>query len=212
MTQHEGRPHGPWTILKTTGVYSDPWLHVKKDDVIRPDGLPGTHSVVTIKPGVCVLPWQAGDVFLTEEFHYAVGRITLEAVSGGRDFNETALECAKRELAEELGIIAKTWTELTTVDPFTASVVSPTTLFLATDLSFQQAAPEGTEQIRGVRLSLEDAFQAVCAGTITHSPSCIAILRHWIRQGDRGHGESEQNLPRIAERFRVPFETRGEIP
>ena len=180
MTTDTGTPHGPWRILKTTSAYSDPWLHVTKDDVIRPDGAPGTHSVVFIKPGICVLAFQDDTVYLTEEFHYGVGRVTLEAVSGGRDGDERAIECARRELAEELGIVAVTWNELTTVDPFTASVVSPTTLFLATDLSFQKPTPEGTEQIRCVQMTARDAYTAVCDGTITHTPSCIVILRHWI--------------------------------
>ena len=127
MTSQFGKPYGPWQILNTTEVYADPWLKVRKDDVIRPVGNPGTHSVVTIKHGVCVLAFQDDTIYLTKEFHYAVGRVTLEAVSGGREAHEPAIECAQRELAEELGISAATWTELTTVDPFTASVVSPTT-------------------------------------------------------------------------------------
>lgn len=180
MTPDTPQPHGPWKIVKTTEVYADPWLHVKKDDVIRPDGDPGTHSVVTIKPGICVVAFQNDVLYLTEEFHYAVGRTTIEAVSGGRDGNEPAIDCARRELAEELGIVAKTWRELTTVDPFTASVVSPTVLFLATDLSFQEASPEGTEQIRCAKMTSQEAYNAVCDGTITHAPSCIAILRYWI--------------------------------
>lgn len=180
MNSESGIKHGPWTIIQTTAVYADPWLAVKKDDVIRPDGAPGTHSVVTIKPGVCVLAFQDDDVYLTEEFHYAVGRVTIEAVSGGRDGDEAAIDCAKRELAEELGIVADSWTELTTVDPFTASVVSPTVLFLATDLSFHEANPEGTEQIRCAKMTAQDAFAAVCDGSISHAPSCVAILRHWI--------------------------------
>ncbi len=180
MTTQHATPHGPWKILKTTEVYSDPWLHVKKDDVIRPDGDLGTHSVVSIRHGICVLAFQNDDIYLTEEFHYAVGRITIEAVSGGRESNEPAVECAQRELAEELGISAATWTELTTVDPFTASVVSPTTMFLATDLTFHDANPEGTEQIRCVKMSLPEAYAAVCSGTITHTPTCIAVLRLWI--------------------------------
>lgn len=177
----QGSQYGPWQIMETTQVYEDPWLRVRKDDVIRPDGAPGTHSVVTIKPGICVLPYQDDQVFLTEEFHYAVGRVTLEAVSGGREHHEDPLNCAQRELAEELGIAANEWTQLSTVDPFTASVLSPTALFLATDLTFSEPNPEGTELIRCVPLSSRDAFDAVCAGTISHAPSCILILQHWIR-------------------------------
>jgi len=182
MDNMNGRPHGPWTILETTEAYRDPWLHVKKDDVIRPDGQPGTHSVVTIKPGICVLAWQGDEVFLTEEFHYAVGRVTIEAVSGGREGDEPAVDCAQRELLEELGIRAAEWTELSTVDPFTASVVSPTVLFHATELTFHESSPEGTEQIQCVRMSAREAYEAVCSGNITHTPSCIVILQHWINQ------------------------------
>lgn len=182
MKDDTGVVHGPWKILQSSQVYADPWLRVQKDDVIRPDGKPGTHSVVTIKPGVCVLASDGDNVYLTEEFHYGVGRVTLEAVSGGREGHEPAIECARRELREELGIHAECWAELTTVDPFTASVVSPTVLFIATQLTFLTAAPEGTEQIRMVKMKLDEAYAAVCDGRITHAPSCIVILRLWIQQ------------------------------
>lgn len=182
MEHLHGISHGPWKILKSTQVYSDPWMQVQKDDVIRPDGAPGTHSVARIKPGVCVLAYQDDLVYLTEEFHYGVGRVTLEAVSGGRELDEPPLDCAQRELAEELGIVAETWEPLSTIDPFTASVVSPTSLFLATDLTFQKSAPEGTEEIRCICIPLAEAYQSVCSGTISHAPSCIAILQLWIRK------------------------------
>ena len=72
------KPHGPWTILASQPIYRDPWIAVRRDDVIRPDGQPGTHAVVDIKPGVAVLALDdAGFVYLTDEFHYGVGRHTL---------------------------------------------------------------------------------------------------------------------------------------
>jgi hypothetical protein len=76
--------HGPWQIIESHEVYRDPWVAVRRDNVIRPDGKPGTHSVVMLKPGVTVLAIDdETNVYLTEEFHYGVGRITIEAVSGG---------------------------------------------------------------------------------------------------------------------------------
>src|SRR5258708_36828996 len=76
--------HGPWQILRSHQIYKDAWLDVRKDDVIRPDGAAGTHGVVVLAPGVSVLALdQANRVYLTDEFHYAVGRRTLEVVSGG---------------------------------------------------------------------------------------------------------------------------------
>jgi len=173
-----GEPYGPWRVISTGSVYRDPWIEVERDEVIRPDGQPGTHCLVRMKPGVCVLALgEQGTVYLTEEFHYAIGRDGLEAVSGGIEPGEEALATAKRELAEELGIVAGRWTPLGVVDPFTTIIVSPTSLFLAEDLSFVERSPEGTERIRSVAMPLNEAIGMSLDGRITHAPTCILLLR-----------------------------------
>ncbi len=170
--------HGPWQILATRQVYRDPWIEVDRDDVIRPDGQPGTHVVVRMKPGVAVLALDdEGNVHLTEEFHYGVGRETLEVVSGGIEPGEDPLATAQRELAEELGIRASDWTDLGSVDPFTSIVVSPTRLYLARGLSFGATEFEGTERIRRRSLPLTEAVELVLSSGITHGPSCVLILK-----------------------------------
>jgi ADP-ribose pyrophosphatase len=171
------KPHGPWQIVKRHEVYRDPWIVLHKDDVIRPDGQPGTFSVVHVKAGVCVLAVDNGVAYLTEEFHYGVGRITVEAVSGGIEPGETALLTAQRELREELGIRAVDWLDLGVCDPFTSSVVSPTRLFLARGLDIGEQAPEGTERIRRLAVPVAEAVAMVVDGRITHGPSCVLILK-----------------------------------
>jgi ADP-ribose pyrophosphatase len=174
------RPHGPWKIVRSHEIYKDPWIDVRKDDVVRPDGQPGIHSVIRLKAGVTVLALdEGGTVYLTEEFHYAVGRVTLEAVSGGIDPGEEAESTARRELREELGIEATTWLELGSVDPFTTNVVSPTRLYLARGLTFLASAPEGTEKIRCAKMPLIEAVTMVMDGRITHAPTCVVILKTW---------------------------------
>ncbi len=177
------RPHGPWTITETQEVYRDPWVRLQRDEVVRPDGDPGSYAVAYLKPGVCVIAIDdEGAVHLTEEFHYGVGRVTLEGVSGGVEPGETPAETAHKELAEELGIQAERLVSLGSVDPFTANVVSPTALFLAEGLLRGEARPEGTEVIRRVSMPFADAVEAVMEGTITHAPSCVAILKIWKRK------------------------------
>jgi ADP-ribose diphosphatase len=172
------KQHGPWQIVESREVYRDPWTRLQRDEVIRPDGQPGTYCVVNLKPGVSVLAIDDEDnVYLTEEFHYGVGRITIEAVSGGIEDGEQPLATAQRELQEELGIEAKQWTDLGTVDPFTANVVSPTQLYLARSLTFGSPNLEGTEQIRCIKLPLQQVMQMTLTGKITHAPSCVLILK-----------------------------------
>ena len=170
-------PHGPWTIKSTEHVYSDPFVQLTVDQVIRPDGKDGQHVVVHIKSGVCVIAVDEDrNVHLTKEFHYAVGRDSLECVSGGVEPEEDADLTAQRELQEELGLAARQWQFLTTVDPFTTIMASPTRLYLATELSEVETNPEGTEQIEHVVVPLAEAAKMIAEGTITHAPSCVAIL------------------------------------
>ena len=169
---------GPWKVVQSHEIYRDPWIAVQVDDVIRPDGKPGIHSIIYLKAGVCVVALDTDrNVYLTEEFHYAVGRVTLEGVSGGSESSESPLNTAQRELREELGIVAGKWTDLGSVDPFTANVVSPTQLFLAEQLTFVDTAREGTELIHSVRVPFAEAVQMVCSGKITHSPTCVLLLK-----------------------------------
>jgi ADP-ribose pyrophosphatase len=171
------RIHGPWKILESREVYADHYVQVELDKVIRPDEQPGQHVVVQMKVGVCVVPLDdRGWVHLTSEFHYAIGRISLEGVSGGIEPGEDPLETAKRELREELGLVAQTWQTLVKLDPYTTIIRSPVQLYLATGLSQAEAEPEGTELIEIVSLPLQQAIQMIHQGEITHAPTCVALL------------------------------------
>ncbi len=169
---------GPWQVLRSTEVYRDTWIALTKDDVIRPDGKPGTHTITQFLDGVSVLPLDAeGFVYLTDEFHYAINRRGVEVISGGIEREEGQLAAAARELREEVGLIASQWTPLGVTDPMTTAGLSPVWLFLAEGLSEVEAAPEGTESIRRLRLPLHQVVEMVMHSEITHAPSCVLILK-----------------------------------
>ena len=174
----ELRPNDPWQILRTTEIYRDPWIVLTKDDVIRPDGRPGTHTITRFKDGVSVLPLDDdGFVYLTEEFHYAQGRRAIEVISGGVEPGEDVPTAAARELREEVGIVASRWTPLGVVDPLTSQAIAPISMFLAEGLSFVEATPDGTETIRRLRVPFAKAVEMVMRSEITHSGSCVVILK-----------------------------------
>jgi ADP-ribose pyrophosphatase len=170
--------HGPWFIKSSRSIYADRFVQVRGDEVIRPDGLDGHHVVVTMKAGVCVIAMDdEQNVYLTDEFHYGIGRHSWEGASGGIELEESPLQTAQRELEEELGILADDWLDLGIVDPFTTIVVSPTRLYLARRLKFVETRLEGTEQIIPVKRSLADAVAGCLSGAITHAPTCVALLK-----------------------------------
>jgi len=179
--------YGPWTIKERDRKYQDSFIDVREDQVVRPDGQPGTYSTVVMKPGVAILPIDSDGstgtgkanrtVYLVRQFRYALGKESLEVVSGGLEENEHPFEAAQREIHEELGIKAKEWSELGVFDIDTSIVHCPVHLFLARQLTFRESHQEGTETIETVRLSLDEAVQMVMDSKITHAPSCVLILK-----------------------------------
>ncbi len=169
--------------------YKSAWLEVCEDRVVKPDGQAGSFATVKMRPGVSVLAmdedWQ---IYLTSEFRYAVGRESIEVVSGAIDEDELPPVAARRELREELGIEAAEWVDLGSVDPFTSVVHSPASLFLATKLSFAETDREPTEIIRVVKVELGEAVRMVMESEIRHGPSCVLILKtnHFLNSQKAG--------------------------
>ena len=172
------RRNGPWIIKQTIERYRNSFLTVFHDDVIQPDGKPGTYATVTLKAGIAILPLRDDDqVVLVRQFRYALGRESLEVVSGTRDDGENAREAARRELREEVGLTATEWVGLGACDMDTSIVRCPVQLFLVRGLSATQSAREGTENMKTVTMPFEEAIREVISGGITHSPSCILLLK-----------------------------------
>ena len=172
------KTNGPWKIKDSQLKYKNPWISVREDQVIRPDGKDGILGVVEMVAGVSVLPIDdKGFVYLTKEFHYAIEEDSIEVVSGAIDKDETSVEAAKRELKEELGLEADEWISLGKINPFTTVVKSPAVMYLARGIKFFEASPEGTEKIDLVKIKFDDALKMVMNSEITHGPSCVLVLK-----------------------------------
>jgi 8-oxo-dGTP pyrophosphatase MutT (NUDIX family) len=172
------RRHGPWLIEESSPRYTSPFLELHEDRVKKPDGTPGTYATVTLKRGVAVLP--VGDdavVHLTRQFRYALGRDSIEVVSGALEEGEDPLPAAQRELREELGLTAEQWTDIGMFDLDTSILRCPVRLFVAGTLHATSVDPDPTERISRVSVPFEEAVRMVMNSDITHAPSCVLILK-----------------------------------
>lgn len=179
------RRNGPWSVLGSERKYRNDFIDVVEDRVRRPDGEPGTYATVAMKPGVAVLVLDHdGTAVLTRQFRYALGRENVEVACGGIDGGESPGEAARREVREELGVEAASWTHLGRIDLDTSIVRCPVDLYLARELSWVGAEREGTEAMTTERLPLAEAVRMVEDGRITHAPTCVLLLR--ARPADGG--------------------------
>ena len=169
---------GPYEIVMSRPVYENPWINVREDEVRHRSGEKAKFGVVDMKPGVTVLPMdEDGSVHLVKEFKYALGEVTLEAVSGAIESGETAEQAGLREIGEEVGLVATEWIDMGMINLFTTVVRSPNHMYLARKLSEIRRSPETKARIEMAKMPFDDALQAVLRGEITHGASCVVILK-----------------------------------
>lgn len=168
---------GKWKLLGSKTVYQNPWIKVIEDDVIQPDKKRGKYGVVYMVPGVSVLPIdEDSNVYITEEYRYAFKNMSIEVISGGIEENEKPLQTAKRELQEEVGLKAKSFTYLGVINPFTSVIQSPNHLYIARDLTPVKRNLDPTEDIKIHKIPLTTALEWVTEGKITHAASIVLLL------------------------------------
>lgn len=170
----------PWTIRASTEVYRNPWITVVEHDVLRPDGRPGIYGVVSAKLACGVLPiTDDGEVVLVGQWRFPFDAWSWEIPEGGADPGEDGLTCVRRELREEAGYEAATWSELGgEVHLSNSHTAEVARLWLATDLRHVGAEPDGDEVLEVQHLPLAAVMAMVDSGEITDAMTVIALLRY----------------------------------
>jgi 8-oxo-dGTP pyrophosphatase MutT (NUDIX family) len=174
-----------WRTLSSRTAYENPWIRVREDQVIRPDGEPGIYGVVEVRsPAVFVVPvTEAGQIVLVEVDRYAIGRRSWEVPAGGAD-GQDLLQAAARELREEAGLAASDWRDLGEVFSLNGVSNAPGRVFLACGLERVDGAEAEVEGITGVRTVSPAELAAMIAGDeITDNESLGALLKALVALG-----------------------------
>ncbi|HEX8377435.1 MAG TPA: NUDIX hydrolase [Pedobacter sp.] len=169
----------PWQTLSAREVYDNPWINVTEYQVINPSGGQGIYGRVHFKNlGIGILPLDDNmNTWLVGQYRYTLNKYSWEIPEGGCPIGTDPLDTAKRELAEETGLIATEWTELMPFHLSNSVCDEFGYIFLARGLSQGESEPEETEQLQVKKLPFEEAYQMVVSGQITDSLSVAAILR-----------------------------------
>ena len=163
--------------ITSTKVYQGSFLKIYQDKVMLPDGREASREYIKHPGATAVVPiTEDGHIVMVRQYRYPVGKVTLEIPAGKLDAGEEPLICAQRELKEETGYVADSWTKLTsllTTPGFTDEVIH---LYKAEGMRFDKACPDEDEFIHTCLYTPEELRQMIADETITDAKTLIALL------------------------------------
>lgn len=181
MERSEYTQVGSWQRISSRIAYESPFMKIREDAVVRPDGENGLYSVVCKDPAVFIVPMGFDDrIYLIKQFRYPVEKESWELPSGGIE-NENPLDAAKRELQEETGLIACKYSKVGNFDAVSAYSDQLCTIFLAEGLigtEYNKQLEEGITEVRN--FTFPEIFKMIRLGRISHAHTIAALFQTQI--------------------------------
>lgn len=179
-----------WPVVDSEDLHRDGWvMALRADRLHRPEDPEVFRRLVLEHPGaVVVLALDDADrVLVLRQYRHPVRRRLLELPAGLLDgVDEEPVEVARRELQEEAGYEAGSWTRL--LAAYSSPGISEELIhyFLARDLrevgigDFEQRHEEADLTVEWV--PFDDLLEAVLQGRTEDGPLAIAVLTHAVQR------------------------------
>jgi 8-oxo-dGTP pyrophosphatase MutT (NUDIX family) len=191
-----------YDVVGSETRYRGKIITVRVDEVRMSDGSVASREVVAHPGAVAVVALdEAGKVVLVNQYRPAVRARLDELPAGLLDVDgESALEAAKRELAEETRLEADTWHVLVDLHSSPGFSDEAVRIYLARELSLIEGSFDAENEeltMTAYREPLSEAVRRVLAGGITNASAVAGILAavHGRATGWRDLRPADANWP-----------------
>lgn len=165
-------------LIRTINGYQGLIVNTRLDRVSLANGEETLREVVEHPGGVSVLPIdEEGYVYCVRQFRYPFGEHMLEVPAGKLEQGEEPLACAVRELSEETGITADSYTFLGKLYPSPGYSRETLYLYLAKGLHFGSPHPDTNEFLDVERIHIDVLFEMVMENQLADAKTALAILK-----------------------------------
>jgi NTP pyrophosphohydrolases including oxidative damage repair enzymes len=163
--------------IKVERIFTGKILTLDVETVKLPDGQIGTREVIHHPGAVAILPVDStGEIFMVRQYRKALEQVLLEIPAGKLEPGEDPMECAKRELAEEIGKKAENWTLLVSVWSAPGFADEKLYIYLAEGLSEYFLAPDEDEFLQVEKYSVERLQSLIRSGEVQDTKTVLALL------------------------------------
>lgn len=172
----------PFTTISQKNVYHTPWIDVREDEIIHPDGAPGTYSVVELPGFSLVLPiTKHKKIWMVKLWRYPIEQFSWELPMGRIDAGETPLQTAQRELIEETGFHADLWQDLGSISSMAGVTNCRGHVFVAPGLT-GAAKPQDREISQAQIFSLSEVEDLIQSGQLHDTQTLAALWKARMRR------------------------------
>jgi ADP-ribose pyrophosphatase len=172
-------------IISSREVYQCKLFRVTEDRAVdRKSGFQIERCVVRhVGSAVMMAVDQKKRVLLVRQYRLPAEKYLWELPAGRLDAGEKPLQAARRELAEETGYRARTWTKLASFWVSPGYVQERMTIYLATDLTAGVATPMDDERIETRWFPRKELAEMIRDGKIEDAKTMVGFYAWQARKG-----------------------------
>jgi ADP-ribose pyrophosphatase len=180
---------------KVWNLYDGRVFRLAKERLRLPNGVMAELEVIR-HPGASAIVPLLGDntVVMIRQYRHAAGGFLWEIPAGTMNPGESPVECARRELPEEVGYQARSFQVLGEIFPVPGYSDERIHIFLATDLTRGRQKLDKDEVLDVKLIPLEKALEMVKKGEIRDAKTIIGLFFMMLKKREHMH-EPNSNRP-----------------
>jgi len=165
------------TQLSTETIFKGKLLHVVRDEVELPNGKTSVREGIKHPGAVVVIPFLDENTLIMErQYRYYPDDIFYELPAGKTDPGEDFLTTGKRELLEETGYTAKSWSFISHLYPAIGYADEKMAVYAARDLNMEQVDRDEDEFLEIIEMPLSTAMEMLRRGEITDAKTMVGLF------------------------------------
>ncbi len=163
-------------------IYKGKYITISKEKVLLPNKYNLSVEMVNHPGGIIIIPFLTKDkIVMIKQYRPVIKKYIYELPAGTIENNEPAIDCARREIVEEIGYSAGKMSELARVYPAPAYSTEELVVFKAEQLKRINRVLYKDEVIRPVIVTRQKVKQLFNSGkfTATETIAMFALCK-WL--------------------------------